>query len=95
MTNNLRDDTSCVSNQHQQSRCGILKLNVSPELPVPELPLNCRFKTCESDLQFAIFEIQANRGFSKGAQCSGGQNTGGNYFVGPKITLSDPVVSLN
>ena len=27
-----------------------------------ELPLNCRFKTCESDLQFAIFEIQANRG---------------------------------
>ena len=93
MTNNLRDDTSSVPNQHQQSRCGIFKINVSRELP--ELPLNCRFKTCESDLQFAIFEIQANRGFSKGAQCSGGQNTSGNYFVRPKITRPGPVISLN
>ena len=43
------------------------------------LPLNCRFKTCESDIQLAIFEIQADRGCSKGAGCSDRQNTGGNY----------------
>ena len=73
---------------------GILKLNVTHYLNL-ELPLNGRFKTCESDLQFANFEIQAIRGCSKGAQCSGGQNTGRNYFVGPKMTRPDPVISSN
>ena len=31
------------------------------------LPLNCRFKTCESDIQLAIFEIQTKvTAFSQG-----------------------------
>ena len=53
----------------------------------------CPIRTCKNGLRFAIFEIQANRGCSKGAGCSGGQNIGGNYFVGPKMTRPDPVVS--
>ena len=45
--------------------------------------------------EFKFFEIQANRGYSKGAGCSVRQNTGRNYFVGLKITPSDAVLPFN
>ena len=32
---------------------------------------------------------------NNGAGCSARQVTGGNYFVGPKMTPPDPVVPLN
>ena len=45
--------------------------------------------------QLTIFEIQTNQGCLKGAGCSARQNAGGNYFIGPKTTPPDPVLTLN
>ena len=42
-----------------------------------------------------FIEIQANRGCLKGAGWSARQNTGRTYFVGPKMTTPDPVLTLN
>ena len=51
-----------------------------------KVALICRNRTCKTNLQFPIFEIQANRGCSKGAEWSARQNAGKNNFVGPKMT---------
>ena len=50
---------------------------------------------CKTGLQFAIFEIQANRGSSKGAQWSIRQNAGNNIFLGIEMTFQDSAISFN
>ena len=72
-----------------------LSLTVDAHLVFAQLTRPIRSKTCKTGLQPAIFDIQANRRCSKGVGCSARQNTCGNYFVGPKMTPPDPVLTLN
>ena len=76
---------------HHQACCG----NDEHILLYRLIALIRRNRTCKTGLQLAIFEIQANRGCSKGAKWSARQNTDKNNFVGPKITPPDPAVSFN
>ena len=60
-----------------------------------EVALIRRNRICKTGLQFAIFEIQANRGCSKGAQWSIRQNAGNNIFLGIEMTFQDSAISFN
>ena len=60
-----------------------------------EVALIRRNRTCKTSLQFAIFEIQAYGGCSKGAQWSSRHNAGKNNFVGPKMTPLDSAISFS
>ena len=54
-----------------------------------------RNTTCKTGLQFTIFEIQAFRGYSKGAQWSIRQNAGNNIFLCIEMTFQDSAISFN
>ena len=74
-------------------RKGSLKAKIG-HIALAEVALIRPIRTCTNVLQLAIFDIQANPGCSKDVGCSARQNTSGNYFVGPKMTPPDPVLTL-
>ena len=74
-------------------RKGSLKAKIG-HIALSEVALIRPIRICKNGLQLAIFDIQAHQGCSKDEGCSARQNTSGNYFVGPKMTPPDPVLTL-